>query len=345
MSEPPRKKARNSVLEPRTQEAHESKSVYDITPADDDDDPYPQMLSEDIIAKFPFRMIICGDSQSGKSTMFVNLLTKFFFPFFDYIFGFIFNHDVDPLWKQLCNKIPNKLDKDRVAKDYTSEALQKILDWVRENFTTRQASAKVLIILDDQAGNRDCMQDPLLGKMNMWMRHLNVSTVLLSQVYMKIQKAVRTQASILAFFNTKNQTEFETIEDEVCPSWIPRKRFREVYNLATVESYCFMYVKNDEKDPHMRFRKCLTELIVYDEKLDPIALRAKGINVNAALGTGRAKRCPFKCPECAKRQGEAPSGDPTQPRYLYTQPLLPEGSAPVSTLNPIVQKLQEEKKK
>jgi len=266
-----------------------STGVYEIQSVDDEKDPYPKLLSEDIVAKFPFRLLVCGDSQSGKTTFFMNLLTKFFFPFFDYIWAFAYNHDVDPAWIQVCNKVPNKLDTDSVCKDYSDEKLQRILDFVQQNFTTRQKSAKHLIIFDDQAGDYSCMQSKLLAKMNMWMRHLNIAPVCLTQSYMRVGKTVRIQASVLAFFNTKNHRELETIQEEVCPSWLPKKRFREVYNMATMEPYSFLYVKNDEKEPKMRFRKNLTELIEYDEEADPLSELNKS---KKAMGSGA------HCPGC-----------------------------------------------
>ena len=57
-----------------------SNGVYDIQSVDDEKDPYPKLLSEDIVAKFPFRLLVCGDSQSGKTTFFMNLLTKLVLP-------------------------------------------------------------------------------------------------------------------------------------------------------------------------------------------------------------------------------------------------------------------------
>jgi hypothetical protein len=216
--------------------------------------PQTKFMKEGIINKFPSMLLNVGRSGSGKSTVIAYLMRNpnFIGNFYDKVYLFSPTADVDDLTKIL--KIPKK---NRFTKP-REEDLDKILDdqnkLIEEKGIKHTAKkSKVLIIFDDIVSHAKFLRSDAMIKLATMGRHYLVSSIINTQSYTKIPRAIRLQANSLILFPS-NQNEVELVAEDITPPHHRKKDFLKLIDVATEGKHNFLFV-NLFEEPEKRFRK------------------------------------------------------------------------------------------
>ena len=233
---------------------------YQITKIDVNDGEIPQPIASQrrILPKHPFRWYIVGASGSGKSNLLLNLLTKdqFLKGYFDSIeiISPTALH-LDPIYRNL------DLQDDHFFLPYVEVLDQIMLEQEqRVKRLGKSKSPKILVILDDFISYKSFARSDELVKFAVMSRHWNISLILLSQAYHRVEKSVRLNMNVISYFKGTNP-EMETLADDVGAPGLNKREFKRLINYATDEPYSFFYINMQEPPKGGRYRKNLTEVI------------------------------------------------------------------------------------
>jgi hypothetical protein len=180
-----------------------------------------------------FRMIVFSPSNSGKSNLLKNLITRPEFGYCSYYGPNIFilsqTLRVDAIWQDLQLPAANLFD------EYSDAVINNIMHY------SKQTDTGVLLVLDDMITSGAAVnnkQGNMLKQLFFQGRHFKVSIVLVSQKMKSIPAALRVNASHLICFNLNNKKEErDFLEENSGIEDIARK-----YAEATAEKYQFLYV-------------------------------------------------------------------------------------------------------
>ena len=126
-----------------------------------------------------------------------------------------------------------------------------------------------MIIVDDFA------DDPMFSRKSQLLhslftrgRHSGISTVVSTQKFTAIHPIIRVNATELLVFRLRNFKDLEAFIEEVS-ALIDKKTLLEIYNIATEESYSFLYVKlNAKKRDDMFYVKYDKKINIIEETYD-----------------------------------------------------------------------------
>lgn len=138
-----------------------------------------------------------------------------------------------------------------------AEIVENQKSFIENNGITK--SDRILIVLDDIQSCEKFLRSPTILKIFIQCRHLNISTWIGSQVFNKIPRACRLQASSLMVFAASKSEELRLVE-EYCPPRYTKKEFTEIFNHCTEEMFSFMHI-NMKVPVKQRFRKNLDEIL------------------------------------------------------------------------------------
>lgn len=198
----------------------------------------PPSANKGFIAKHPFRCYIIGASQSGKTNLMLNLLSRkdMYKGFFDLIYV------LSPTAGKI-DKTYNilKLPEQNYFK-CDPKVLERILQIQKKIITNRKKKPpKILIILDDCISFTQFMNSQILLEFATQSRHYNISMFILSQAYHRVNKSVRLSMSWICFFRS-SQKELTVLAEDFCPAGFSHKQFKKVINKATAEKYSFLNI-------------------------------------------------------------------------------------------------------
>lgn len=154
---------------------------------------------------YNFFMLLIGKPGSGKSTFWLNLLMKNkrkdnYYKKFDSVY----------IFSKSLNTITTKIHLDE---DHIFNSLDGLEDLIED---IKETDDKTLIIIDDCVA--DIKDVDWFMRLIFNRRHIGggISLIITSQVYNRIQLAVRKCASDLILFNTANKKELNAIFEEYC---------------------------------------------------------------------------------------------------------------------------------
>jgi GTPase SAR1 family protein len=188
-------------------------------------DSKPNLNKYDLISQWPFRLLICGSSGSGKT----NLLLNFILQYLSYDRLIIYAKD---LMESKYEFLQNLFQDDA---EFTSDDDIISVDKLDPNQQT-------LIVFDDFLTVRD--QKPI-EDLFIRGRKKNISIIYLTQSFYKTPKNIRLQCNYIVLFPTKNQREINRILNEY--SAPPDK-----YQTATQQPYNFFMI--DLMNPAKKYR-------------------------------------------------------------------------------------------
>jgi len=238
-------------------------SKYDIKVLDTEKNKIPQKAcsKDGTLPKFPFSMVISGRSGSGKSQLLLNILSR------DEMYGSYFHciivfsptaNDLDDTYSTL------NLPKDNFIKDFDRKILENILDNRKNlikdkgiNYVSKYS--RVLLIFDDMIAEKQFLESPENLKLFTLLRHYLCSVIILSQSFKKIPRSIRINANFLAIFPSL-ESEILIMLEEITPSGVTKKDFRNILNYCTSDKYSFLSV-NNHADLNKRIKKNLNETI------------------------------------------------------------------------------------
>jgi len=199
--------------------------------------------------KLPFRMIIAGNSGSGKTQTLLNLLYNM--PnTFEKIFITTKCKD-----EALYNWLEDKL-KDQGLK--ITEGISELPDL--DSLDKEQTS---LIVLDDLVNEPAKQQRPICDYF-IRARKKNASLIYITQSYYAVPKLIRDNITYLIIKQVSSMRNLTMICRE-CSLGIEKKQLKEIYDDATADKTDFLLI-DLEGDKSMRFRKNLDQFYEIQEE-------------------------------------------------------------------------------
>jgi ABC-type dipeptide/oligopeptide/nickel transport system ATPase component len=199
--------------------------------------------------KLPFRMIIAGNSGSGKTQTLLNLLYNM--PdTFEKIFIVTKNKD-EPLY----NYLEDKLGKDGLT---IKEGITELPD-----LDALDKEQNNLIVLDDLVNEPSKQQRPVCDYF-IRARKKNCSIIYISQSFYAVPKLIRDNISYLIIKQVSSMKNLTMICRE-CSLGIEKKQLKKIYDDATASKQDFLLI-DLEGDKDERFRKNFDEIYVLDEE-------------------------------------------------------------------------------
>ena len=99
----------------------------------------------------------------------------------------------------------------------------------------------MLFVLDDLADDKRAMGCALIRELMLRGRHGWISTILSTQKMRAIDHACRLQFTAIAQFGLRSMKDWEVILEEFTAS-IPKRTLQAIYDLATSDSYGFLFM-------------------------------------------------------------------------------------------------------
>ena len=187
----------------------------------------------------PFRMAIYGHSASGKGVLIANLIGSKRFPYRAVYKRniFIFSDTIslgDPSFSEV------DLAEDHYIKGYDEAVVKKIWD-ENDAIIAKHGKPKaphILLIFDDTVTSLSNNPKSLLRRLFFQGRHSKISTIVTSQSYTALPRAVRTNADTAVFFET-NRKQLSIIAEEQS---VEAEVFYAMMRAATDEAYSFLVI-------------------------------------------------------------------------------------------------------
>ena len=190
---------------------------------------------------WPFRILILGPSDSGKTNTLLHLINNFH-PI-DKIYLYAKDKD-EKKYQFLINKrveagIKN-LNDPHAFIEYSND-INDVLDDI--NNYNKNRDKKVLIIFDDMIADimRSEKFKPIVRELFIRCRKLNISIVFITQSYFRALKDSRLNSTHYILMNIGNKKELKSIAEENS-GHLDFKEFLKIYNYCTKEPYSFMLV-------------------------------------------------------------------------------------------------------
>ena len=186
-----------------------------------------------------FFYIIVGQPQSGKTNLWLNLIKRrrcFYYKQFHKIY--IFSNSIHTINEKIS------LPPAQIIKGFSEDKLQQVIDDEEEEERNRdddEEPSRVLMIFDDVvSGIKKNL--PSMLKLTFNRRHIGggVSIMLISQKFNKIPLELRTVATGLFFFSTKNRQEIESVWKEYGD--VSKETFFEVLRYIFDTRHNFLYI-------------------------------------------------------------------------------------------------------
>jgi ABC-type lipoprotein export system ATPase subunit len=199
--------------------------------------------------KLPFRMIIAGNSGSGKTQTLLNLLYNM--PdTFERIF-IVTKCKAEPLYEFL----EDKLGEDGLS---IKEGISELPD-----VDSLDKTQNNLIVLDDLVNESAKAQRPIADYF-IRARKKNASIIYISQSFYAVPKLIRDNISYLIIKQVSSMKNLTMICRE-CSLGIDKKQLKRIYDDATDTKQSFMMI-DLEADPKDRFRKDLDQIYELEEE-------------------------------------------------------------------------------
>ena len=187
-----------------------------------------------------FRMLICGNSGSGKTNLLYHMLIKPLL-YFDEIYLYVRNLEQDK-YKKLMQKIRELSSK--VGYEILHVSNDEITPVSEMDYEDNQK----LVIFDDYVCDKNQRQ---LIDYFIQGRHKNCSVIYLSQSFYKTSKDIRLHCSHYCLYEFPSLRESNRISSELGVD-------KETYKTATKKPYSFLYVVKPRKRIAKNFTSNLT---------------------------------------------------------------------------------------
>ena len=236
---------------------------FDIKPIETNKTKIPQKAAskDNIMPMYPFSCVISGRSGSGKTQLILNMLTR------DDLLGNYFHKILvfSPTAGELDDTYDSlKIPKENFIRKFDSKILETILnnrkaEIKKDGIEKVAKNNRVLLIFDDCIAEKKFLESKENLMMFTLLRHYLCSVCILSQSFKKIPRSIRINSNFTCIFPSL-ESEIAVMLEEICPSGISKKEFRETINYCTTGRYDFMTI-NNHAPPKERIRKNLNEIV------------------------------------------------------------------------------------
>jgi Poxvirus A32 protein len=189
----------------------------------------------------PFRMFICGSSGSGKTNMYLNLITRFLLkPNGDSIFSKIYvfspSARIDKSFRIFeQNETFNDPEKTVIEDTLDTELIEEIIN--RE-----QDDEQVLVVIDDFSGDKKALQDKVLYDLYFRSRHNLISVIFSGQHYFQFPIACRNNSNYICLFAMSKNSDISAVSRELATAEFNDEVFRKAVKMATSGKYSFLFI-------------------------------------------------------------------------------------------------------
>jgi hypothetical protein len=229
-----------------------------VAPLFKDADDYSEPPHENLL-RLPFSLLEIAPKGSGKTTLLQNMLV-WYYPYFDNIFIFSPTINLDYKWKQIIQEL--EIPAENLFKGYKEGEVSNLMGQIRDfnQGLENKEKIKCLLIFDDCVDNlpkdrKSCA----LNKLAMNHRHFNISHIIISQSFKKLDAVIRLNATGIILFNTDNTAERRKIFEELAGN-LGMKEFERLYYSVVKEKYNFLYVNYDSRNIYHNFDKLIADL-------------------------------------------------------------------------------------
>ena len=197
---------------------------------------YPFMPSD------TFRMLICGNSGSGKTNLVYHMLIKPLL-YYDEIYLYARNLEQDK-YKKLAQKMRELSMKLNLSYDILHVSNDEITPVTEMDFEDNQK----VVVFDEYVCDKTQRQiiDYFIQG-----RHKNCSVIYLSQSFYKTPRDIRLNCSHYCLYEFPSSREANRISSELGVS-------KEVYKAATRKPFTFLYVDKPKKFIAKNFTDCIS---------------------------------------------------------------------------------------
>ena len=221
-----------------------------------------------IVPELNFRLLLTGPSNSGKTNFARWIIDKYYRSAFHRLVLMSPTAGIDPVWKDLKGlKKSDRIEKLKI------KPLQKLLK-TQESLVKKKGKTnaqKVLLVLDDTIGNTSFIGSPEFLQVFIRGRHFNISSVVMTQSYVKLPRSVRLQATHVAMFPSF-RSEIERLYEEHGPYQLNKKQWFSMVMQACQktkeETHPFFYL-DTTKAVEERYRRCLYQILPVDPNANP----------------------------------------------------------------------------
>lgn len=186
---------------------------------------------------------IIGGPNSGKTSLLINMLTKYYKGVYDMIYFF------SGSLQTINDKFIDKLHPERIYHN-----LEELPDVIEE---LKGSDNKALIIIDDLVKDLNNKEyKPVLTEMILNRRHIggSVSVFMVSQKLNMIPLFLRTSASAVIYFNGKNKRENTSLYEDYITDLSPEE-FDDILKYVFDEPYSFLYIDKPNGRYFKKFNK------------------------------------------------------------------------------------------
>jgi hypothetical protein len=202
--------------------------------------------------RWPFRLLICGNTGCGKTNLLLNLIFKYLY----YNKIYVYAKDLTESKYQMLQDFFEEVEytmKEKTGEEYEISKFSSSKDDI-VNVDDLDKEYQNLIIFDDFVTEKD---QHFIKDLFIRGRKKNCSLIYLTQSYFSTPKDIRLQCNYFAFFNISNERELSEIQRDHCLD-IDKDTFKFYFKETTSEPYNFFLI--DKKTKELRYRKNLDEI-------------------------------------------------------------------------------------
>jgi hypothetical protein len=203
---------------------------------------------------WPFRLVVCGSSGSGKTNMVINLIEEYI-PW--RALQVVAKHVDNPQFTALRKRIERFEKKKKQPVSTWTNQLNDTLpvdDLNKENRT--------LTLFDDFVMSKEqhVMEDYFVR-----CRHRNASVIYITQSWYKVPKIIRENCSHVAVFKGQNGHDLSGLWQDLGGE-MRKEQFSALYHRAIARPFGFLFVDQNPTLPELKFRLKFDELVLLDER-------------------------------------------------------------------------------
>lgn len=218
------------------------------------DPPNPNLL------RLPFSLLLVAPKGSGKTTVLHNILV-WYFEYFDNIFIFSPTVNMDIKWRMLIEDLD--IPPENLFTSYQEGIVSQLMGMIKDfndGVDENKDKMKTLMIFDDIVESLPKGKKiSALNKLAMNHRHYNVSHIIVSQSFKKLDPVVRSNTTGMILFNTDNSGERAKVVEELCGN-LGRARFEQMWIECVSVQYGFMFLNYDTRTVWQNFDKEIGDL-------------------------------------------------------------------------------------
>ena len=221
------------------------------------------------LMRLPFSLLEIAPKGSGKTTLLQNMLV-WYYPYFDQVFIWSPTINLDYKWGQIIDKL--EIPPEQLFNKYTENEVSGLMRKIKDFNNGRESKEKIrcLFIFDDIVEQLPKSKKvSALNKLAMNHRHYNISHIIISQSYKKLDPVVRSNTTGMILFNTDNTAERMKIIEELAGN-LGRREFERLWYECIKEKFSFMYINYDTRLVYKKFDEEIADLsqmpvMVYDK--------------------------------------------------------------------------------